>query len=199
LAIDTRQQALVELLIANGADVNLRAENEETALFFVVDLEPEDSDMLDILNLLLRSGADIHAKNIHGNTPLHEAAFYGEKPAVRFLIDHGADIQSTNLHGASPLHLAAQEGLAEMVNLLLDNGAQVNSVTLTGCTALHYAIAANFIRNKLQDYLTTIETLLQRGANPLAQTQDLETPLDLAKTKAIYPKIALLLNRYGAK
>jgi ankyrin repeat protein len=138
-------------------------------------------------------------KNMLGRTPLHEAAFYGERSAAQFLIDHGANIHSIDGSGATPLHLAAQSALAEMVNLLIDNGASVDFTTPRGYTPLHYAIRAHIMRHEIQYYLTTIETLLCRGANVMAQTADSKGPLELAQAKPNYPEIAELLIRYGAK
>ena len=68
------------------------------------------------MSLLLRAGADVHAVDGGGSTPLHEAARSNPDPAVvELLLDAGADVHvvgsGMQLIGgwgpSTPLHLAA--------------------------------------------------------------------------------------------
>jgi ankyrin repeat protein len=45
---------------------------------------------------LIARGADMSAKNNHGDTPLHWACMNGQTEIVQILIDRGADISSNN-------------------------------------------------------------------------------------------------------
>ncbi len=184
---------LVKWLLSHGSEIDARDDNDETALFQVADVNPPQ---VEIILLLLSAGADINAQNSRGWTPLHECAFYGDGPTAQFLIEHGAIVNSRDRQGLTPLHLAAQAGLADMVTLLIMHGAVDNSVSTDGYTPLHAAISANIMRHQLQYHLATIEALLNRNADILAQTSDAKTPFDLAIAQAGYPEIAQLLMRY---
>ena len=64
--------------------------------------------MLDVVTLLLEKGADAHAKDSLGSTPLHEAVRSSQKEVAYFLLEHGADalIACEDDDGETPLKLA---------------------------------------------------------------------------------------------
>jgi len=77
-------------------------------------------DWIDIVELLLKHGADITAKSDGGWTPLHNACELGSEKIVRILIEAGSDINAKLLNGMTPLHLAAQGGHLAAVKCLLE-------------------------------------------------------------------------------
>src|SRR5215467_376021 len=46
------------------------------------------------LDLLLKAGGDVNAKDSQGKTLLHGAAFWGWNDVVKYLVDHGADVNA---------------------------------------------------------------------------------------------------------
>ncbi|KAF4821129.1 Ankyrin repeat, PH and SEC7 domain containing protein secG [Colletotrichum siamense] len=68
------------------------------------------TDSLNMVDYLIRIGADVHAKDFRGYTPLHYACGYRDDTVIIPLTDAGAtfDVQGTD--GAFPLHVAAGEG-----------------------------------------------------------------------------------------
>ena len=58
-----------------------------------------------------------------GNTPLSEAACYGEVELAKFFLSRGAHPDSRNDLGRTPLWRACYNGHAEIVQLLLQSGA----------------------------------------------------------------------------
>lgn len=64
------------------------------------------------------NGADINARNKDGMTPLHAAAWTGQKEAVGLLIEKGTDIDAKNNEGLTALQMASQKGHQSTIKLL---------------------------------------------------------------------------------
>lgn len=59
-----------------------------------------------IARLLLRHGASLTTRDLHGNSPLHVAAHTGKAEMVELLVGLGADMVIQNNVGATPLDVA---------------------------------------------------------------------------------------------
>lgn len=71
------------------------------------------------LRALLRAGANVHAADRGGATPLHYAARSGGTEAAKSLLQHGARADVEDKEGATPLLLAIACGFDDMARLLL--------------------------------------------------------------------------------
>ena len=101
LAIENGHTGAVVVLVACGADVNATTADGWTALHSAAQEEQPE-----VVALLLRHGADLHARTSigrHGVQPLHVAAFNGRLGAVKVLIAHGADVRSADSSGFRPM------------------------------------------------------------------------------------------------
>lgn len=132
------------------------------------------------LAALLRSEPELAgAWSPDGFTPLHLAAFFGRRDAVRALLEAGADPSLVSRHAqvrVTPLHSAvAQEGAADLgtAEELLTHGAPVNAGVEGGHTPLHSAAENGDVG--------AVRLLLSHGADPEAAREDGKTPLDLAR------------------
>ena len=70
-------------------------------------------------------------------TPLHEAVWYGQFEAVKFLIENGADVSAKDIDGDTPLHVAASSSrLSEIAKFLIEKGADINNKNYKGISPL---------------------------------------------------------------
>ena len=150
------------------------------------------SDAADIAQILDR-GANIHAVDERGNTPLHKAAGNPEPAVAALLLDRDANIHAVNERGNTPLHNAAsswRDSIA-VASLLLDRGADIKAVDVEGKTPLHLAAEHN-----AEPAVAAL--LLARGADIEARDDNGSTPLRGAAAFNREPGVAALLLDRGA-
>ncbi|KAI2492666.1 serine/threonine kinase [Fragilaria crotonensis] len=97
---------------------------------------------LDKVRDLLKSGANVNAKDEYGYTALIRASMFGHLEVVRFLLVHdGVDVNTKNDFGVAALIAASKKGRLEVVRALLKHdGVDVNIKNDHGATALIIAI-----------------------------------------------------------
>lgn len=78
---------------------------------------------MDVVRLLLDSGASIDAVNSHNNTPLHWASHDGHVDVVRLLLERGADSARAGQEGKTAAQHAETSGHDVIVSLLCDFAA----------------------------------------------------------------------------
>jgi hypothetical protein len=89
------------------------------------------------IGVLVKAGADIHAKSASGMfTPLLFAVRGGHLDATRALLDAGADVNERLPDGMSALVLAVYNAHYEMAAALIERGADPNAAE-QGWSALH--------------------------------------------------------------
>jgi ankyrin repeat protein len=157
LACEYPSAPLVQLLSEGGADVNFRAGNGETAVYYLLakgisnlgrGMSQNSKDIVTMLRVLLKNGLDADtAVDNEGNTALNllcQAGYLADLNATlaEELIDAGADVNRPGQSGKTPLMSFARLGNEMKYNiaeLLLDNDADVTYVDQLGNTALIYA------------------------------------------------------------
>jgi len=103
-----------KLLLAADADVNAVGKHRHSQpLHYAADgsLENPSWDanrQVATIRLLLDGGADLHAQDKNGATPLHRSVRTRCAAAVKTLLDAGADATLRNKPGSTPFHLAVQ-------------------------------------------------------------------------------------------
>ena len=105
---------IAKLLLDAGADVGAAMNHRRSQpLHYAADgyLENPNWDatrQVRMIELLLKAGADLHAQDKNGATPLHRAVRTRCAAAVRTLLNAGADATLRNKPGSTPFHLAVQ-------------------------------------------------------------------------------------------
>lgn len=109
---------IVRLLLEQGANPNMgRDSTGETPLHHAVC----GTIQLEVVQALLQAGADPNAKcavgiasdnfmrdvRVRGETPLHRAAAYADRPAIQALLDAGASLEARDANGDSALSWAS--------------------------------------------------------------------------------------------
>ena len=100
------------------------------------------------LEALIDSGADIDARDEHGQTALMNAARDGHSSVVRLLVARAADLDCTAKFNLSAIMLAVINGRDAIVGVLADAGADLTikgtgAPGFAGKTALDLAVAAD--------------------------------------------------------
>lgn len=202
---DIRRE-LVELLIAKGANVNLRCRGGSTALHRA--LRRQDVEVFD---MLIAAGASVHPKDSYLRSPLYMAARFNVMPAVSRLLELGADASESDRDNTSILEeavhgdnqtiaklllrfgadciedkrgvtVAVERGCLNVLKTFVSHGVDVNSTNNRGMTLLDGAVQA--------EQLKTVEYLLQEGADVNSTSSDATLPLARAHGR---------VKEYGSK
>lgn len=122
------QDRLSPLLVA------VRAQQTELAREFKRVGSEMSFPYLDIIEILIRYGADINFQDSYGATALNIAAIYGDFSVVDLLLYYRADIDLKSHDGTTPLMAAIWSGYADIADLLIQNGANLESRDNEGFT-----------------------------------------------------------------
>uniref|UniRef100_A0A8C2XQ53 Poly [ADP-ribose] polymerase n=1 Tax=Cyclopterus lumpus TaxID=8103 RepID=A0A8C2XQ53_CYCLU len=93
----------------------------------------------DVVEHLLQTGANVHARDDGGLIPLHNACSFGHAEVVSLLLCQGADPNARDNWNYTPLHEAAIKGKIDVCIVLLQHGADPNIRNTDGKSALDLA------------------------------------------------------------
>ncbi|HEV8394995.1 MAG TPA: ankyrin repeat domain-containing protein [Vicinamibacterales bacterium] len=210
--------AAVRTILAKKVDVNGQSADGSTALHWAAQRNNPQ-----LVDLLVRAGANAKAATRYNVPPLYLAALNGNAQVMERLLTAGADPNGTVYEGQTMLMTAALSGRADAVRLLLQRGAKVDAVEpYRGQTALMWAVSEGngdaaavlleagasvtakstggftpllfAVRNAHPD---TVELLLKRGANVNDVAPDGSSALGMAVVNAYYEVASMLLD-HGA-
>ena len=176
-------RALVDLLLARGANPGLAANTGATPLSAAVSMRQAE-----IVDRLLESGAGLEQRLPGEVTVLMLAAALGLPELVARLLQAGADLQATDAQGLTPLHCATLYGftarertrLVALLDTLLLAGADPQQSAAGGVTPLLLLLGARAEPGtpsteevvlagleRLFDEDVSLDTRDQRGFGPL--------------------------------
>ena len=190
IACQEGQAEVVQLLLAApGIDVEAQDPEGVTALYISV-----QNNFPDIVEQLVRRGADVNLPRSDGATPLYVAAHKRYLKVARTLLQApGIKVNQAAGGRFIPLKAAARKGHKDIVRLLLRNGADPNIKNDTGSTPLHAACVTGDT--------AIVEMLLHAGSDMDAGAEDPDregqtrTPCDLAELKG-HREVASVLKAH---
>lgn len=179
LASEFGHEAAICWLLDLGADKNIRSHFGETPLHRAaewdrvasakallrsgVDASPQNhvqsqpihsAHSLEMVQLLVESGADVNAVDGCGEWPLKSAAENNDVERIDWLLNRGAKVDRTST-GETALHTAVRSDSREAVEALLRAGANPNAQDVDGWTPLFGSLSRE-----------VIQALRNAGANP---------------------------------
>lgn len=116
----------VQILLDNDNDIDVNQKGGEMYTPLQVAASNGSSDMVDCL---LKRGANVHSKGGTFFTALQAAASSGDEATVRLLLDKGARTTDRGGRHSTPLHAAIRANSSiELIDLLLEHDADINAV-----------------------------------------------------------------------
>ncbi|KAH0556253.1 hypothetical protein GP486_005821, partial [Trichoglossum hirsutum] len=220
-------QDIIDLILQKGGQVNC-GDNQHITPLHLAALNGH----LETTKKLLEMGAFAECKSIHGLSPMHMAAQNGHVDVLRLLKGAGASMECQTHDAVQPIHLAAQNNNSAVIEELLLGQVDADCETTKKDTPLHFAASAGHsdiirrlvsegvrvdVRNTngitpLSCYcwtscnLETIKELLDKGANPNNQDENMYTPFhdvafygrpELIEAFLEHVEYVEVINKYG--
>lgn len=136
--------------------------------------ENEDENLQRVQGFLSDTGASIHLTTESGETLLHWACSRNHPRIVQFLLSQGANAAAKCDFWRTPLHaVSGHRNVVDIIDALLDAGADIEATDGHGLTPL--MVGLSYISASLHDDWSSVERLVERGANILA-TRPMEEP-----------------------
>ncbi|KAI8795419.1 protein fem-1 B [Biomphalaria glabrata] len=126
---------------------------------------------LDIVELLIKHGANVNNATATNSTPLRAACFDGRLDIVKYLVEHGADLTIPNKYDNTCLMISCYKGHTKVVRHLLEKGADPDLKAHCGATSIHFAAECG--------HLEVVKELIHFGASMLKNDLGM-TPLMVA-------------------
>ena len=165
----------VQVLLANGADLDAKNERGDTPAMVAV-----DNRNVAMLKLLLEKGADISARNNYEETALTEASRSMNPELLRIILSGNPDVKEKN---AALLEAAQSAPVAVRM---------ADAPAMPGGQRAQAAVPAE------PPWVTSVRLLLDNGADIEARDEEGDTPLMRAASHGQTEVFKLLLER-GAK
>lgn len=139
---------------------------------------------LKLVSLLLEKGAQPNQGTVSNRYPLLLCCYSGYADIAELLIAHGADINHEGREGL-PLYAASKNGHENVIKLLLENRVLINKKDSDGETALFGSVRHH--------HPQITKLLLENGANPLTDSKNGDTAMDVAISMRDWGAVGMML------
>lgn len=175
-------------LLADGAQINARGDNNETAL-----IRAARDGRLVIIEILLGLGGSLDLQDRDGRTALAQAALLGHVAVAALLIRAGADITLDDKTGDKPLDIALRSGNPALVALFeqplkdllaripsADTGPRLQHRRAPACPPdPHGDTMLTWAAREGQE--NVVRAMVQSGADVFLRNRAGQTPRDVAE------------------
>lgn len=131
---------MTAFFIKKVADVNAK-HGEPGSPRNTVLIEAVNGGSIEVVELLLDSGADINLLNRYHDTSLNAAAIKGDLDVFNYLILKGASFKNSDRQEKKILHNAASGGNLDIVKYLIKQGLSVDTIDGNNSTPLMHSAA----------------------------------------------------------
>ena len=174
---------VASLLLSSDADIDrLSGRDGYSALWCAI-----TGRHIDMVRLLLKSGARISLRSPSETFPLHQAAITAQTAMCDLLSERGANVNCKDRDANTPLHYSATIGDSRTAKVLLREGADVNAQQERGLSPLHWAAHKN--------HVDMVQLLLDNGADIDCQSKTFATPLHCAAARGNFECVKILAKR----
>lgn len=169
-AVSSGKKEILQFLISKGIkEINCEDKYKWTPLHNAIAILYPDrknsiysekydpNEMIEIIRILLKNGANVNAKTHKHSSPLHFAAKTNMSLVIKILLDGGADRNERGKFGFTALHYAANNSCLNSIDFLLKEGLDINEKDDFGFTSLHHA--------SYKGNAETVKFLLKKGAD----------------------------------
>ncbi len=147
----------------------------------------------EVVDKLLRLGANPSIPEKDGYTPPHGVAFQGREQAALALVKHGTNVDEKHKDGYTPLHRTvwgrSPRHMATAKVLVQEGGAKVDALDAGGSLPSHKALESSWHE--------MLELLLELGASPNVPGRNGDTLLHLAVKKRDERAITAIVKSGG--
>lgn len=155
----------MKMLLESGAKIDIVDAEEGVPTSSALLRAVERENVSELVEFLVKSRANVAARDKERNQPLHLAIMHGDARLARMLLQNKADPDSPNQAQRTPLHCAAGMGAGRIIQALVEHRANVDQEDAQGMTPLH--LAANS---------PTKRQLINLGAHDLHLVRSMSMP-----------------------
>ena len=189
----TKYKEVIEILIKNGADINVPERTGLIPLHWAVQ-NPEIP--VEIVELMVQNGGDIHVRTKNTKSSLIETAIRNASKGevLKRLIELGIPVENDGGRGTPLIHKAVTNTHCplELFEILVDHGIDPMVLDRLKNATLHSSLKTNKINLKL------IRKLISVGVDPNTQNSLGNTPMHrIVRMSSNYPAIEFLISSGG--
>ncbi|CAN9502092.1 unnamed protein product [Ophioblennius macclurei] len=179
--VEEENLAAIKAHLDKFKDVDSRSDNGQTPLMVAA-----EQGNLEIVQELIRRGANVNLDDVDCWTALISAAKEGHIEVVKELLENNANLEHRDMGGWTAVMWAAYKGRTDVAQLLLEKGANPN---ITGQYSVYPIIWAAG-----RGHAEIVDLLLQHGAKVNCSDKHGTTPLIWASRKGHYESVMHLLS-----
>ena len=166
----------IKFLLFHGANTNIGDTQGDRPIHLII----AGRYNKEILDLLIKYGADINKQGNHGYTVLHlvcQDFRYISLDIIKLILSYRANPNISDNNGDYPIHLVVnnsnpyRRNICQIIDTLIQSGADINKQGNNGDTVLH------LVCRQPGNHHDTIQFLLSRGANPNIANSRGELPI----------------------